>query len=232
MVEASEQRASPVAQWAETKAWASFELALVALIFYADRHHLVPFSKTPVIVLLGWISIRLRGIGWRAVGLARFRNWRTTLGLGTLAGICMEALELFVTQPALVRLTHKWPDLSHFRPLIGNAKLLPVALLLVWILAALGEELAYRGYLMNRVAELGRNTRKAWAIGLIVVSTAFGFGHFDQGLTGMVENMIAGLFLSWLYLRSGRNLALPIVAHGTQDTIDLLLIFFDKYPGM
>jgi membrane protease YdiL (CAAX protease family) len=35
-----------------------------------------------------------------------------------------------------------------------------------------------------------------------------------------------------IYLRTGRNLAVPIVAHGVQDSIDLILIFTGRYPGM
>jgi hypothetical protein len=34
-----------------------------------------------------------------------------------------------------------------------------------------------------------------------------------------------------VYLICGRNLAVPIVAQGVQDTIDVLLIFVGKYPG-
>ena len=30
----------------------------------------------------------------------------------------------------------------------------------------------------------------------------------------------------------GRNLAVPIVAHGVTDTADFLLIFLQQYPGM
>jgi membrane protease YdiL (CAAX protease family) len=41
-----------------------------------------------------------------------------------------------------------------------------------------------------------------------------------------------GLLLGLIYLRTGRNLAVPIVAHGIQDSIDFVLIFLGKYPGM
>jgi membrane protease YdiL (CAAX protease family) len=41
-----------------------------------------------------------------------------------------------------------------------------------------------------------------------------------------------GLLLGLIYLRTGRNLAVPIIAHGVSDTIDFVLIFFGKYPGL
>ncbi|HEY6373731.1 MAG TPA: CPBP family glutamic-type intramembrane protease, partial [Candidatus Sulfotelmatobacter sp.] len=56
---------------------------------------------------------------------------------------------------------------------------------LVWVLGALGEEIDCRGYLMNRVAGVFRDTKAAWVVSLIVVSIVFGCGHLDQGATGM-----------------------------------------------
>jgi uncharacterized protein len=84
---------------------------------------------------------------------------------------------------------------------------------------------------MNRLADLFGRNRTAWKISLILTSALFGFGHFDQGAIGQIENVIGGFLLGVLYLVCGRNLAVPIVAHGIQDTVDVLLIFLGKYPG-
>jgi membrane protease YdiL (CAAX protease family) len=51
-------------------------------------------------------------------------------------------------------------------------------------------------------------------------------------VTGIIDEGLMGLLLGVIYLRSGRNLAVPIIAHGVQDTVDLVLIFLGKYPGM
>jgi membrane protease YdiL (CAAX protease family) len=104
-------------------------------------------------------------------------------------------------------------------------------LLLTWTLAAFGEEMVYRGYLMNRIAGL-RNARGGWIVALVLVSALFGFGHLDQGITGQVENAIDGLLLGVLYLACGRNLWVPIIAHGITDTVDITLLFMGRYPGM
>lgn len=211
------------------------EFALVALIFWLDYtrwHHVIKISKTLYLLALGWISLRVRGLRWKDVGLTLYRNWGRTIAIGIACGAGIEALELFVTQPLLVRLTHHWPDLSDFRDLRGNLKLLPVALLLTWTLAAFGEEMVYRGYLMNRVADFFGRSRNAWVLSLLAVNVVFGFAHTYQGVTGVVENMIDGLLLGWIYLRCDRRLSVPIIAHGMTDTIDFLLIFFGKYPGM
>jgi membrane protease YdiL (CAAX protease family) len=193
---------------------------------------LVPLSKTPFLLALGWISLRLRGAGWQRVGFARNRNWAITLAIGIAAGVLMESFQLFVTQPVLVRLIGKPPDLDDFRMLTGNIKLALAGFAFTWTFAAFGEEMVWRGYLMNRVADLGNRTRRAWICSLIAVSMVFGLAHANQGITGEIEEGIAGLLLGVVYLSTGRNLAVPIIAHGVQDTIDVILIFLGKYPGM
>jgi hypothetical protein len=122
-------------------------------------------------------------------------------------------------------------DLSDFRLLQGNIKYLLLGIALSWTLAALGEELVWRGYLMNRVAGLGNFTRVAWIVALIVTSAVFGSSHCDQGITGQIEEGIAGAFLAAMYLATRKNLAVPILAHGASDTLDMILLFLGKYPG-
>jgi membrane protease YdiL (CAAX protease family) len=220
------------ANWRQTKWLAVGELIVVVLIYLADFKHLLFFSKTPYLLLFGWGSLWVRKMRWRDVGLRKFRNWKTTIGLGIVAGAALEGFQLFVSQPLLVKWLGKQPDLEDFRMLVGNLKWTLIFVALAWTLAAFGEEMVYRGYLMNRVADLFNRTRTAWVISLIVVHVGFGISHVYQGWTGVIDEGLMGLLLAFIYLGTGRNLAVPIVAHGIGDTIDFLLIFLGKYPGM
>jgi membrane protease YdiL (CAAX protease family) len=220
------------ANWRQSKWLALAELVLVALIFVADAQHLILFSTTPWLLLLGSVSLWVRRVGWFRIGLSRYRSWKKTLLVGIAAGVLLELFELFVSQPLLVRLLGKGPDLHSFRFVHGNLKGLFVMLLLAWTLGAFGEEMVYRGYLMNRVADLLNRTRRGWIISLFAVHLGFGLAHAYQGLTGVIDEGLMGLLLGVMYLRTECNLAVPIVAHGVQDTIDFLLLFLGKYPGM
>lgn len=220
------------AGWRQSKWLAFAEFLIVAIVFLADEKHLVPVSKTPFLLLLGWISIRVRGLRWRNVGLTWNRGWWLTLALGVGAGVLMEASQLFVTQPLLIRLTGKQPDLSDFQAIYGNLKWTLILIALSWTLAAFGEEMVWRGYLMNRVADLFKNKRLAWIVSLLAVNAAFGYAHSYQGITGIVDEGFSGVLLGLLYLGTGCNLVVPIIAHGVTDTIDVLLIFLGKYPGL
>lgn len=177
----------------------------------ADSRRLIPFSKTLFLLLFAWISLWVRRIVWRRVGLKLYRNWKTSIALGIAAGVLLEALELFVTQPLLVKWLGKHPDLEVFRALHGNLKWTLIALTGAWTLAAFGEEMVYRGYLMNRVADLLNRTRTAWIASLFAVHIAFGLAHAYRGSTGIIDEGLSGLLLGVIYLRTGRDLSVPII---------------------
>jgi len=238
--------------WRDSKRLAIVEFLLVGLIFYADHRRWIPVSKTPELLLLGWVSLRVRGLRWRDVGLTRHpagddphpaaQNaarmghprswWPVTLAIGVLLGALLETFQLTVTQPVLSKLIGRQPDLELFRDVHGNLKLTALYIALSWTLAAFGEEMVWRGYLMNRVADVFGRGRGAWAASLAIVSAVFGLAHGYQGLTGWIEEGIAGLLLGLMYLRTGRNLWVPIAAHGVSDTIDMVLLYLGKMPGV
>src|SRR5579862_2527522 len=72
--------------WRQSKWLIVVELAIVFSVFVADAHHLIPISKTPALLLLAWISLRVRRVKWRDIGFARNRSWRMTLALGIAGG--------------------------------------------------------------------------------------------------------------------------------------------------
>jgi membrane protease YdiL (CAAX protease family) len=218
--------------WHDSRWLVFVEFVLVVGIYVARRHHILKVSATPYLFLLAWISLRLRRVQWTQIGFTRYRTWATTLVLGVSYGVGLELFDLFGKQPFLSRLLGKPPDLSSFTAVRGNLKFAMAMIALIWIVAAFGEELVYRGYLMNRIADLGRGTRTAWIVSLFLISALFGFSHYQQGITGMIEEGSDGLILGLMYLGYRRNLAIPIVAHGVCDTIDVALLFLGKYPGL
>jgi len=231
-VSSRQTESSPSPGWQQSQWPILVELLVVVFIFVADFLHWIPLSKTPFLLAFGWLSLRLRNLRWRNVGLSRYRNWPTTIVAGISAGLLLEAFQLFISQPFLVHVLKKQPDLELFRALHSDVKWTLIAIAGAWTLAAFGEEMVYRGYLMNRVADLMNRTRGAWIASLILVHVGFGLAHAYQGITGILDEGLAGLLLGVIYLRTDRNLTVPIIAHGLGDTIDFLLIFLGKYPGM
>lgn len=118
-------------------------------------------------------------------------------------------------------------DTSAFEAIRGNERVLLAGLALAWTLAAFGEEMVFRGYLMSRIAGLAGGTRAGWAAALVVSSACFGWAHGYQGPAGMVATGLIGALLGLLYLRT-RNLWTVIICHGVVDTITMTLVYFDR----
>src|SRR5437773_2403242 len=134
-----------------TKVAAAIEILLVLLITIGHRVlRIIPVDETLPILVLGWVSLWLRRAGWKGVGFSKPTNGTPVLVLGIGTGILLQVLSEFVTEPLIAQLTHQSPDLSEFRPLVGNLKLAILYFGIVWTWAAFGEELTYRGYVLNR----------------------------------------------------------------------------------
>jgi membrane protease YdiL (CAAX protease family) len=82
---------------------------------------------------------------------------------------------------------------------------------------------------MKQIAHLfGEQKRSSWVIGLVVSSVIFGLVHFHQGPGGMLGVGVVGLVYGYFYLRSGRNLWVPIIAHGLTGTIRFILLYLSQ----
>jgi hypothetical protein len=210
------------------RSWAVAELLVAgALVVGANVFDVVPINETPWLVALGWLSLHLRGRTWRTLGLRRPIRWITTVAAALAAAVALQLLSEFVIEPITGR-----PDLSEFHSLAGNLPASLGMLALVWTLAAFGEEMAYRGYVLERAAALGHHSSVAYVTAMVAVSLLFGLGHFYQGMAGMIGSSVSGLLFGFLYLKGGRNLWLPILAHGFSDTIGLALIYFGMVPWL
>ena len=81
--------------WSRTnsKAAAALEMLLVLGITVGHRVlRIIPVDETLPIFLLGWLSLWLRRVGWRGIGLTRPANWRRDVVLGIGTGILLQAL--------------------------------------------------------------------------------------------------------------------------------------------
>jgi membrane protease YdiL (CAAX protease family) len=213
--------------------WAAIELALATLIIVAGILGYVPLSSTPLLFVVAAVFLWSRGPGWRAIGLRRPSNAPLALGLGIVVGVGYQFLSLYLIEPLIVRVTSSGlPDVSQFRSLIGNEALLAFWLAMSWTLAAFMEEMVYRGWLMNRFAELLRFSTNGWIAGVLASSALFGVVHLYQGASGMIATGLSGLVFACVYLATDRNLWASILAHGFMDTAGFLMIYFGWYPGL
>lgn len=203
---------------------------LLILLPFALRALGIIRNASLLLLLVGWLSLWLRRVGWRGVGLRRPAHWWRTIFLGIGIGIAYDVVDIFAFLPALHRLTGHAVQVEQYGALRGHLGSVLGLLALAWTLGAFGEELAYRGYALNRIADLFGGGKAAFLVSAIVVSGMFGFAHLSQGLSGVLDNILAGALLVALYAASGRNLWLPIIVHGIIDTTSVLLLFVGFAP--
>lgn len=203
---------------------AEFVLGTVIVIGH-NVYHVVP-NEVPILFVLGLISFRLRDGGWLAMGLQWPTSWRRTVLVALAAAALRILLGALVIDPVTA---HFWPPPiapSGMNEIAGHGMVALRWLLLVWTFAAFGEEIGYRGYLINRAADAGGRSKFAYWAGVAAVSVLFGYGHFYKGPAGIVDSGMAGLILGAAYVLSGRNLWVCVLAHGFIDTVGLVAVFF------
>ena len=210
---------------------ASRVLSALELLFGAfivighNVFHIVP-NEVIVLFALGLASIWLRDGSWSAMGFKRPVSWRRIFLIALIAAGVRIILGQFVIEPIT---GFFWPaptapELAN--EITGNAKVALLALLLVWTFAAFGEEIAYRGYLLTRAADIGGRSKLAYWLGIVFVSILFGYGHYYKGPSGIIDSGIAGLILGAAYMLADRNLWACILAHGFIDTFAVIDAFF------
>ena len=206
------------------------ELVAAGLIIAGHGFGVLPISSTPYLFALGWLSLRRRSLSWREIGLDLPSNLARRIGIGCVAGVALFFWGNRIQEPFFDALTGRSQDLSQFDAMRGNLPFLIVMLLLNWTLAAFGEEMVYRGFLMNRLVDLFGDTRLGWGMALVGSSLFFSSGHVWQGVSGVLDSGAMGLLYGGLYLASGRNLWVPVFAHGVNNTIGLILLYAGQGP--
>jgi hypothetical protein len=209
-----------------SRALSAFELLFGAFIVIGHNvFHIVP-NEVIVLSVLGLLSVRLRDGGWSAMGFKRPASWRRIFLIALVAAGVRILLGQFVIEPVT---GFFWPAPTApalANEITGNAKIALLALLLVWTFAAFGEEIAYRGYLLTRAADIGRRSTTAYWLGIVLVSVLFGYGHYYKGASGIIDSGIAGLILGAAYMVADRNLWACILTHGFIDTFGVIDAFF------
>ncbi|WP_158770132.1 CPBP family intramembrane glutamic endopeptidase [Paraglaciecola sp. L1A13] len=158
------------------------------------------------------------GLSWPTFGSTKFRSllfaslWALIIILiGLVSGsIVMESFDLIVGTVT--------DSSSRKSVLVGNLPLLLLLTPLMW-LAVIGEELLFRGFIMNFLAKKFGGTTKSWILAIVVSSLIFGLAHFWQGARGIVGAGVLALIWGTAYYRCGRNLWPTIIAHSVGNTI-------------
>jgi membrane protease YdiL (CAAX protease family) len=179
---------------------------------------------TLVLLALAVVSLAIRRERLSTLGFHRLdRPARFAVRILAFT-VAWTVVQLSLVMPILNHATGRRQDLSQFAGLPGNVGMLAGFLALTWTLAALGEELAYRGYLQTRIGDLLGDGRWMVIVAVVVTSALFGAAHSEQGAIGVAVTFLDAGFFSYLRLRYG-TLWASVLAHGFNNTIGLTAVF-------
>jgi len=184
-------------------------------------------------IIVSTIFMKQNKMKWKGFGLKvpkGIKNWMINIlmALGTvilvflIMGLIVKPiLESFgLTNPAGVA-----DRFSFFmgKPLVFIGYLITV----VWFGAALGEELLFRGYLLNRLVVCIGNNKLAIIIALIIHAVIFGMLHIYQGLAGVIATGCIALIFGSVYFVINRKLFPIIIAHGIINSVSLIGLYLN-----
>ncbi len=164
------------------------------------------------------LLLRLQGEGLGRLGVTR-ADWPKRLGLGLAIGLAMfvglNVLLGSVMNSLIPRPAGSGPGImAFFRSPQNLFAWLPIGILGGGIV----EELERIFVLTRFEAWLGR---RGLALGVVLSSAMFGYGHLYQGVGTALATMVSGAILSFVYLRR-RSALEPIAAHAFSDVLAIL----------
>ena len=149
----------------------------------------------------------------------------STLFLWVIGIMAVDSVAVGIAAPVLTSAFGEAPQVARFADLPGNLPLLLTLLPVAWLIAAFGEEIFFRGFLMTTIAEVLGGSRVAWILAVIAQAVAFGLIHAYQGPAQAISIGIGGAVYGAAFLLSKRNLWPLILVHGVNDTLGLILLY-------
>lgn len=217
------QRDKPPPRALDSSRWrliAGVEVALAAVAVLLDL-------AIPTFVILGLmvLSLLIRREGLSTMGFHRVPRPWVLAGKMLIFAAGWSLVNIGLLKPIVNHVSGTTQDMSQFMGLEGNVTMLLTWVALGWTVAALGEELAYRGFVLTRMTEFVGSAGVRLVIAVVLTSILFGLLHTEYGLVGVVASAVDSVFYTVLRYRY-KTLWASILAHGFLDTIGFVTFFF------
>ena len=222
------------------------EILLVFVLAFALMKILTPFAgdnqlmkfgivwSTNILMIgLVWLGIKLRGQKWSDFGLTfgriRLKESIRIFLLSLL--VCILGLSGYMLGTLIMANISGMPesaDMSVYEYLHSNIFMLILTLVGVYIVSSFGEEVIYRAFLINRISELGLDTKYGKVVTVVISAVIFGLVHYTWGPTGMVSTGFMGLAMGICYLKLKKKLWVLVLAHAYLDTFLLVQVYLSS----
>ncbi|HVW78377.1 MAG TPA: type II CAAX endopeptidase family protein [Alloacidobacterium sp.] len=194
-----------------------------------EQHHVSQYLLTLawewILATLVLWGIRMRGVPLRQLLGARratWHGWKEDFILA--AAFWVAATIVLAALGILFKLAHfSTPEKTITQLAPQNA-----VQFLLWIVlsisAGICEELAFRGYLLQQFAHMGRRI----SVGIVLSSLVFGVAHGYEGVSGMIAITVYGALFCALAIRR-ESLRAGMMAHAWHDIFSGIALMILKH---
>lgn len=183
-----------------------------------------------LMLILVWTGMKLRGQNWSNFGLTFHLPGRKE-AIRTFVRslfVCVLGLGGYVLGAIIMANISGMPesaDMSNYEYLQNNIFMLILTLCGVYIVSSFGEEVIYRAFLINRLGELGLDSKYGKLVAVAISAVIFGLAHYEWGPAGIVSTAFMGFLMGIFYVKY-KNLWILVLAHAYMDTLLLVPLFF------
>lgn len=170
------------------------------------------------------ITWKDRGLGLPVNAKDGLKSIGTALLVVVLVLAFMAAIVPIISNALGVTIPESSTDKFEF--MLGNPLYFAAYLLIViWVGAAVGEELLMRGFLLNNLMSLFGQSKVGVIAAVVLHAAIFGMLHISQGVPGIIGTGVVAVIFAVIYLFNGRKLFPLIIAHGIINSISLTAYF-------
>ena len=202
----------------------TIELASADVLPWGDE------ARGVVAVLVGagfaiWVTLR-RGRSLTDLGFRRPNRWWTVpfWAIGIMVAFIVAQAAASILLATLIDLPE--PDMSRYDFIRGNLVSAIAMALVLPVVAAVPEEIVYRGFLVDRFSCLMSGGKGGAVFPVLAQAVAFGSVHFQWGVGGIVLTSIMGAVWGFAFLLCGRNLWIVILAHSAAHIALVVQLYF------
>ena len=206
-----------------TKLIPAIAIILCCILYLKDYYQII---LGPVLVLVV-SAIEYKRDLFKSLGFQRRRlKAKSLLIIAPIFGIALFLFYFYIMIPIITNLTGQPMDFSVFEPYKGNLPAIAGFLVFVWVSAAFGEEIVFRGYLMRQFTKFFGTSKISLVVNILLFGLIFGLSHAYQGISGQIITGILGIIYAIIFHIRKNDLWFSIFAHGFFDTTALLFIYY------
>jgi len=205
-------------------AWLVTRWGLYPLLGVADN---APLILRPVSgFFVAWYLLHRRGLGWWSMGLNRNIAWWQLIVAVALLYLAIMAASRWLVPPLSELLDMPTPSRPGFILYIRGNLLATLGWLGVgWVVGGFMEECLFRGFLLNRVAEIFGGRTLGLAVGVVTQACLFGLLHYYSGAYAVVSAGTFAIVSGACYLLIGRRLWPLVLAHGIWNSVAIWNVY-------